>query len=134
MDRALENLVWQRAEDRCEYCGMPQHLDPLPFEIDHIIPEFHHGPTIASNLCLSCFHDNRRKGTNLSGIDGKTRKLTQLFNPRRHSWSRHFKWDGPVLVGRTAIGRVTIDVLGINQHLRVWQRRELIEEGVFPVS
>lgn len=107
----------------------------MPFEIDHIIPEFHHGPTIASNLCLSCFPCNRRKGTNLSGVDSQNRnKITKLYNPRRHSWSRHFKWDGPVLVGRTAIGRVTIDVLGINQHLRVWQRRELIEEGVFPTS
>ena len=37
-----------------------------------------------------------------------------LFNPRRQKWDRHFRWDGPLLVGRTAIGRTTIRVLQIN--------------------
>lgn len=39
MDRALRELVWRRAEDRCEYCRMPQEYDDAPFEIDHIIAE-----------------------------------------------------------------------------------------------
>jgi hypothetical protein len=29
-------------------------LDVLPFQIDHIIAEKHHGPTVAENLALSC--------------------------------------------------------------------------------
>ena len=132
MERSLQDLVWQRAGHRCEYCQMPQSRDPIPFEIDHIIAESHEGPTKANNLCLCCFACNRHKGPNIAGIDLKTRKIVPLFNPRRHKWSRHFRWDGPVLVGQTPGGRVTIRVLKINLDHRVGFRRELIEEGVFP--
>jgi hypothetical protein len=52
--------------------------------------------------------------------------------PRRHKWDYHLRWDGPVLVGRTAIGRVTVQVLAINDPVRVGLRREFIEEGLFP--
>jgi len=34
---------------------MPQYLDDATFEIDHILAKKHHGPTVASNLALSCF-------------------------------------------------------------------------------
>ncbi len=54
MDAALIRLVWQRAGDRCEYCQMPQAADDATFAIDHIIARKHIGPTVASNLCLSC--------------------------------------------------------------------------------
>ena len=90
----LEELVWSRAGSACEYCRMPQALDDLPFEIDHVVATFHGGKRIASNLALSCFPCNRFKGTNLSGIDPRTRRLTKLFHPRRHMWLRHFEWDG----------------------------------------
>ena len=132
MERALEELVWERAGRRCEYCQVAQEHDRLPFEIDHIIAKKHRGPTRAGNLCLACFADNNHKGPNIAGIDPRTRKLTPLFNPRRHKWGRHFRWEGPVLVGRTAIGRTTIAVLEINLDYRVAFRQGLIDEGVFP--
>ncbi len=111
---------------------MPQVYDELPFEIDHVVAEQHGGNTVISNLALACFADNHHKGPNLAGIDPKTRRRTWLFNPRRHRWTRHFRWDGPLLVGRTAVGRTTIAVLGINLAYRVRQRAQLIAEGVFP--
>ena len=132
MERALEDLVWQRAGRCCEYCHMSQDHDDTPFEIDHIIARKHGGPTVAGNLALSCFFCNSFKGSDLSGLTPDTRKLTPLFNPRRHKWSRHFRWDGPQLVGRTAIGRVTVAVLRINDPFRVELRAGLIEEGLFP--
>ncbi len=132
MDTALVELVWKRARGCCEYCQMPQAYDELAFEIDHIIAVQHGGRTVAGNLALACFADNHHKGPNLSGIDFKTRKVARLLHPRRHSWNWHLRWDGPVLVGRTAIGRATITVLGINDLHRVRQREELISEGVFP--
>jgi hypothetical protein len=46
---------------------------------------------------------------------------------------RHFRWDGPVLVGRTAVGRATIAVLAINLPHRLAQRAALIDEGVLPL-
>jgi len=93
---------------------------PRRVDADHL-----HGPYV----CSFC---NNHKGTNLSGVDPKTKRIVRLFNPRRHSWHRHFHWDGPLLVGRTAIGRATILVLEINLDYRVDLRQELIDEGVFP--
>jgi hypothetical protein len=61
-----------------------------------------------------------------------TRKLTRLFNPRRHRGERHFRWDGPCLVGRTPVGRTTIAVLALNDPDAVAVREALIDEGVFP--
>jgi 5-methylcytosine-specific restriction endonuclease McrA len=132
MDESLTRLVWRRAKGSCEYCQMPQEFDRAPFEIDHIIAWKHEGKTIADNLCLSCFYCNSHKGSNISGLDPRTRKITPLFNPRRHQWSRHFRWEGPYLVGRTAVGRVTVRILNINDALRVELRESLIEQDVFP--
>jgi hypothetical protein len=54
MERALEQLVWQRAAERCEYCQVSQSHDRLTFEIDHVIARKHRGRTQANNLCLPC--------------------------------------------------------------------------------
>lgn len=51
---------------------------------------------------------------------------------RLPQWSRHFRWQGPVLIGRTPSGRATIAVLAMNLPHRVAQRAALIAEGVFP--
>jgi hypothetical protein len=132
MDAALIRLVWQRANRRCEYCQLSPAFDERPFEIDHIISEKHEGPTVAGNLALSCFRCNSFKGSDISGIDNKTRELAPLFNPRRQKWTAHFRWEGAVLIGRTPVGRVTVAVLRINDPFRVALRQALIDESVFP--
>lgn len=134
MDAALARQIWQRGFRRCEYCQMPQDYDKTPFEIDHIISRKHGGPTVARNLALSCFRCNSHKGTDLASLDPRTRKLTPLFNPRRHKWGRHFRWDGSFLRGRTPIGRVTVALLQINEPFRIAIRADLIEAGLFPPS
>jgi hypothetical protein len=133
MDPALAEVVRRRANGACEYCRMPQAFYPtVPFPIDHIIAQQHGGPTVLSNLALSCLHDNSHKGPNIAGLDPLTRKLTKLFNPRRHKWERHFRWNGPYVVGRTAVGRVTVAVLAMNDPDVVEVRAALLEEGLFP--
>jgi hypothetical protein len=132
MDDTLRQLVWERAGYACEYCRLPQQLDVLPFQIDHVLAVKHHGPTTADNLALSCYNDNAHKGPNIAGLDPQTAELTRLFNPRADVWEAHFRWHGPVLVGRTAIGRTTIDVLDINHPERVEHRRLLMQAGLFP--
>jgi hypothetical protein len=114
------------------YCRKPQQFDELTFEIDHIISRQHGGATVGSNLALACFGCNHHRGPNLSGIDSKTNRIVRLFHPRRHKWNHHFRWEGPLLLGRTAIGRATVVVLAINLAHRVRQRAQLIVEGVFP--
>ena len=132
MDTGLAEFVWQRARSSCEYCQLPQSYSQLTFEIDHIIACKHDGKTQSSNLALSCFYCNSFKGSNIAGFDPRTRKLTGLFHPRRHAWHRHFIWNGPILIGRTAIGRTTVKVLLINLDLRVAHRQALIEADLFP--
>lgn len=127
----LAQRVRERAAGRCEYCRLPQVATSVPFEIDHIIARKHGGPTTAGNLALTCFYCNSFKGSNIAGLDPKTRRLTRLFHPRRHRWAWHFRWDGPVLLGRTPIGRTTIRVLQINSEEAVTLRGSLMAEGIF---
>ena len=131
MASGLAGSVRRRADGRCEYCLLPQRGTSVPFEIDHVISRKHLGRTVASNLALACWYCNSFKGSNVAGFDPDTGKLVRLFNPRRHQWSWHFRYDGPVLVGRTAIGRTTVEILRINSEAAVTLRESLIEEGLF---
>jgi hypothetical protein len=131
MDAALERLVRQRAGGRCEYCRLPQAASRVPFEIDHIIARKHRGRTAGGNLSVACIYCNAYKGSNISGRDPATGKLTPLYHPRRHKWSYHFRYDGGRLIGRTAIGRTTIEVLHINLPTLVALREVLMAAGLF---
>jgi len=57
---------------------------------------------------------NLHKGPNVAGFDPETDALTELFPPRRQQWAEHFEGRGVLIVGRTAIGRVTVQVLNLN--------------------
>src|SRR5437764_8679623 len=120
-DKALADMVRDRAKHCCEYCQLPQGFSSVPLQFDHIVAEQHGGMTIASNLALACLADNNHKGPNLAGIDPRSGKRVWLFNPRHHKWSRHFRWQGPVVVGRTPVGRATVAVLAMNLPHRVAQ-------------
>ena len=128
----LDRRVRERAKGRCEYCRLPQAIHPWTFQVDHIIAEQHEGGDEPSNLALACAHCNRHKGPNLSGLDPVTRELTRLYNPRQDRWREHFAWQGAVLIGLTAVGRTTIQVLAINDPVEVAAREMLIAEGRFP--
>jgi hypothetical protein len=123
MDAALKRAVRERAGDRCEYCRLPQERSPLfALQIEHIVPLKHHGTSVLENLALACIDCNLHKGTNLSGIDPQTGQLIEIFHPRRHAWSEHFELRGSLIIGITAIGRVTVDVLNMNSQEQVLLR------------
>jgi hypothetical protein len=86
-------------------------------------------PRTWPSLAPNC---NRRKGPNLSGLVPATRELTRLYNPRQDRWREHFAWQGAVLIGLTAVGRTTIQVLAVNDREMVEAREMLIAEGRFP--
>ena len=134
MDSSLQEFVRRRANDTCEYCRMPQHLDSLPFQMDHIIARKHDGPTSADNLALACFYCNTYKGPNLAGVDPIGGQVVRLFHPRKDIWADHFFWEGPILRSHTPVGRAAIAVLRINDAEAVAVRASLISEGVFPFS
>jgi hypothetical protein len=131
VDRAFAELVRARAGLRCEYCLVPQEADAWPLEFDHVIAQYHGGATTADNLALACFYCNNWKGPNLAGIDPVTERVAILFHPRRQQWRRHFRYDGPILIGRTAAGRATVATLRINAMARIGQRLRWIQEGTF---
>jgi hypothetical protein len=103
----------------------------VPFGIDHIIARKHRGRSLASNLAIACLYCNGYKGPCIAGPDPLTGKLTALFNPRRHKWTYHFRYHGVELIGRTAIGRATVEVLRINLPNLVALRAVLMEDGLF---
>lgn len=111
---------------------MPQEFDELPHHIDHIIARKHGGSDDEANLFLACANCSLGKGSNISGLDSRTGRLTRLFHPRNDDWSTHFRWKAAELVGRTAVGRTTVAVLNINLSARVALREVLIEMRVFP--
>lgn len=133
MEQRLSEIVWQRANSRCEYCQLPQELSSIRFEIDHIIAQKHGGKSQEDNLALSCFFCNSHKGPNIAGIDPETGKLVRLFHPRKDKWDHHFEWNGVVLIGQTSIARATISVLNINHSDFVTARQAFADEGVFPI-
>ena len=129
MDEQLRQEVWRRALGRCENTLFPSDCAELDFQVDHVIALKHGGSNESSNLALACFYCNSYKGPNIAGIDPVGQEIVPLFNPRRDSWPLHFRWDGPLIEGRTPSGRATIAVLRINDADAIGVRETLLEEG-----
>lgn len=131
---ALRRRVFQRADNCCEYCLLHEDDNLFAHEVDHIVAEKHRGKTEVENLCLSCFDCNRNKGSDIASIDEDTELLTPLYNPRRDLWTNHFQVDGTVIKPLTAVGRVTVYLLQINDHEQVHKREGLIKLKRYPCS
>jgi hypothetical protein len=129
MAKSRRQRVAERAGFRCKYCHIPESQDALPFQLDHVRARKHAGPTLLGNLAYSCLACNSFKGPNIAGFDDESESIHRLFDPRHDRWSDHFEWDGPFLLGNTAIGRMTVDVMRINQLARVEHRRLLMLGG-----
>ena len=75
-------------------------------------------------------HCNRHKGPNVAGIDSETGELTRLFHPRADEWDRHFRRNGAEIAPFSPIGRVTENVLFMNDPEVVWLRSTLTGEDI----
>jgi 5-methylcytosine-specific restriction endonuclease McrA len=128
----LRQLVYDRANGRCEYCLYPEHASLLAFEMEHIVSEKHGGVTEAENLALACPYCNRAKGADLASIDPETNQLTAFYNPRTQTWRDHFALHAAEIAPLTAHGRVTVLIFQMNRPERVQEREILIEAGVYP--
>jgi 5-methylcytosine-specific restriction endonuclease McrA len=78
---SVRRQVQKRAESRCEYCRIPDHVTHFSHQIDHIIPPRHGGSNELPNLAWACFHCNNNKGTDIATYDLTTRKPVFLYNP-----------------------------------------------------
>lgn len=132
MDVQTRQFVRLRAKGHCEYCRLPESADPFrAFHMEHVIARQHGGSDNVDNLCWSCSRCNLRKGTNLASIDSESGTLVTLFNPRKQSWTEHFKLDQSRIIGLTSTGRATIRLLDMNASHRIKLRAELIDDGRF---
>jgi hypothetical protein len=130
-----EDVVRQviaRARDRCEYCRMHQSLQGATFHVEHIIPSSHGGPSELDNLCLACPSCNLHKSDRVDVPDPDSGAMARLFQPRRDSWSDHFRWEAYRIVGGTPIGRATVFALDLNHPRRLLIRRAEEMLQLFP--
>ncbi|MEO5959832.1 MAG: HNH endonuclease signature motif containing protein, partial [Opitutaceae bacterium] len=128
----LRREVAARAGGRCEYCRLPFWALLAGCEVDHVISRKHGGRDDASNLAWSCARCNRAKGTDVGSIIPETGQFSRLFNPRTDRWEDHFAPEGARLAGKSAIGRVTITLLRLNDDERVLEREWLQRLGEYP--
>ena len=129
---SLRRFVTERAQRRCEYCGLAQEGQEATFHIDHIVPLKTGGQTIEENLALACVSCSLRKEARRSGLDPLTKHNVALFHPRLQSWSDHFEWNGVMVEGRTPTGRATVATLNLNRAIILAIREEEIERGRHP--
>lgn len=127
----LRQLITERAEQRCEYCLLPQAASFHRHEPDHIVPVQHGGGSDEDNLALSCPRCNRYKGPNVGSFDPVSGALVAFFNPRTDSWEDHFTWEDAVIRPLTAKARVTARILRFNDEDRVAERQRLMELRLF---
>lgn len=127
MDTATREFVRRRAGERCEYCRLRQVHSELKHHIEHIIARQHGGSDDESNLALACHRCNSRKGPNLTGIDPETGEFAHLFHPRHDPWSHHFVVEGVYIIGLSATGRATVQVLDLNDVRRLELREQILK-------
>lgn len=86
------------------------------------------------NLALACFPCNRRKSDRQELVDPETGAAIRLFHPRQDQWTEHFIWsrDGLSIIGRTAIGRATVEALELNRERARFLRAADQEVGRHP--
>ncbi len=113
----IQRQVRERARNLCEYCHTSELWQYVRFTVDHILPISKGGADDLANLCLACFHCNRRKSDALSGFDPVTEEVIPLFHPRHDRWNDHFIWspDKLHIIALTPTGRATVALLECNR-------------------
>ena len=124
--------VANRANQKCEYCLMPEEFSFLPFHIDHIVSQKHGGGNEIENLAYACPHCNQNKGSDLTTFLENYQDLERLFNPRLDQWKDHFEAIEGEIQANTRIGQATLKLLRLNEPERLTIRRILSEVGIYP--
>jgi 5-methylcytosine-specific restriction endonuclease McrA len=128
----IREKVRERANNRCEYCLIPELPNVRSFHVDHIKPaKKHKGSDELYNLAWACFDCNTTKSGEIAGYDPVTNQLTPLYNPRTQNWDEHFKKEGATIVPVSAFGRVTVELLEMNDPAQIEFRTLLIQLGLW---
>ena len=130
----LRRFVGERARALCEYSLTPARVATQSFSVEHVIPWSQGGPTTPANLALACQGCNGYKLDRTTAPDPRTGAEATLFHPRKMRWGDHFAWspDGLRILGLTATGRATVDLLRLNRPGLVALREMLVAAGQHP--
>ncbi len=130
----LRQLLLEADDHRCAYCQTGEFNSGYPTVVDHIIPLSKGGPTSFENLCFACHRCNQFKGAITEMEDLLTGEIVPLFHPRQQRWKEHFAWDAASIriLGLTAIGRVTVIALRLNNEVIVNARQNWVSAGWHP--
>lgn len=131
----LRRRVFERAGGCCEYCHMPERYSGALMEVIYIIPAQHGGTGHTDNLALICLPCSLGKGASIASVDPQNSDdmvIVQLFHPRNHRWSEHFRIENGRIEALTAAGRVTENLLDFNHPQRIEVRQRLQKLGQYP--
>ena len=130
----VKRKVQLAAKGLCEYCFCLESNSISPFHFDHIVPTSLGGISVYENLARSCGGCNNAKSNYIVGLDPLTRQSVPLYRPREDEWSTHFRWsdDYLTIIGITATGRATIEVLRLNRKGVVNMRKLTVTTGEHP--
>lgn len=131
----LKKTIVERANlGCCEYCHSQAKFATQAFSIEHIKPQSKGGKTTQDNLALACQGCNNHKYNKTEIYDKLTDQLILLYHPRQQNWHEHFSWneDFTLIIGLSAIGRVTVEALQLNRQGLVNLRRVLYAMNEHP--
>jgi hypothetical protein len=129
--KVFRQFIFDRDKGRCRYDRLEQFGQAAVFHVNHIIPRSRGGPTEESNLVLQCPHCSLHKSDRLDGLDLVTGERLAVFHPLQQRWEDHFTLqDTGECTARTAIGRVTVEVLHMNDALPIVARRIQVQLGI----
>ncbi|MEQ8675940.1 MAG: HNH endonuclease signature motif containing protein [Aggregatilineales bacterium] len=135
ISESLRKRIIEQAQNRCGYCLVSAQFIYAPMEIDHLIPTAKGGKDTEDNLWLACPRCNNHKSDLLDVVDPVTSITVRLFDPRTQIWSEHFEWskdDLAKIVGKSAVGRATVDTLKLNSNDNLQFRRLLVSIKHYP--
>lgn len=132
MANETREFITARVGGRCEYCQMHQSLQGATFHIEHVIPRVRGGGSGLTSLALACPSCNSHKADRVSSQPILSTVAVVFFNPRSDVWAAHFEWDDYTLIGKTEVGRVTIQSLDLNHERRIKIRQAEQLFGLFP--
>ena len=130
----LKIKIRQTARHRCGYCLLLQKYSPIVFQFDHYNPVSKGGTNDENNLWLACGNCNNAKSDHTECFDSVPETTVPIFNPRTQNWYEHFEWDetGTIIVGKTPVGRGTVELLKLNDERIVAVRREWVSADWHP--
>lgn len=117
ISRQVRNRVRERANQRCEYCRLPDGYSSGPFVCEHVIPRVRGAGDTFDELAWSCAGCNSHKNAKTHVTDPVTGNRVPIYNPRKQVWEMHFSWseNGLLMLRNTVTGRGTVESICLNR-------------------